>query len=198
MKKLMIAVAAVACAVAANAATFSWSAEGVKDASGNASQDQVGFFFYGSDSGSAVTTWTIDAAIAAVTGATAPTLGAQYLVVGDAGGLAGGEFEDITVTAGEKVGGFIVMTDINVNDLVFDDNTGAIIGGWTAPEKYSVISGGNGALVSIDGSLDTDYPFAFTAATGATQSEWQSVPEPTSGLLLLIGVAGLALRRRRA
>ena len=27
---------------------------------------------------------------------------------------------------------------------------------------------------------------------------WSSVPEPTSGLLLLLGVAGLALRRRRA
>ena len=27
---------------------------------------------------------------------------------------------------------------------------------------------------------------------------WQSVPEPTSGLLMLVGLAGLALRRRRA
>ena len=29
-------------------------------------------------------------------------------------------------------------------------------------------------------------------------SGWQSVPEPTSGLLMLLGMAGLALRRKRA
>ena len=39
----------------------------------------------------------------------------------------------------------------------------------------------------------------FSSTTGYWAAEgWQSVPEPTSGLLLLIGVAGLALRRRRA
>ena len=35
-------------------------------------------------------------------------------------------------------------------------------------------------------------------STAGANTGWQAVPEPTSGLLLLLGVAGLALRRKRA
>ena len=34
--------------------------------------------------------------------------------------------------------------------------------------------------------------------SGTSLGGWQSVPEPTSGLLMLLGMAGLALRRKRA
>ena len=37
-----------------------------------------------------------------------------------------------------------------------------------------------------------------TAKIGTTAGSWTAAPEPTSGLLLLLGVAGLALKRKRA
>ena len=54
--------------------------------------------------------------------------------------------------------------------------------------------------MTIDASLDTTIAFgSMKDATQATAS-WTAIaaPEPTSGLLLLLGVAGLALKRKRA
>lgn len=81
------------------------------------------------------------------------------------------------------------------------------------------------AILKVDGQeyemdIGKDSPFTITAvdnrgadtftwaagtygglagtASAGNAGAWSAVPEPTSGLLLLLGVAGLALRRKRA
>ena len=72
----------------------------------------------------------------------------------------------------------------------------------TDDNKYEIVFNGTSSYAEVSGSPGEDSKNyeTFKTITAYTADKWQTVavPEPTSGLLLLLGVAGLALKRKRA
>ena len=62
---------------------------------------------------------------------------------------------------------------------------------------FALTATNNGSSETFTWAAGTYGGLAGTATAG-TAGAWSAVPEPTSGLLMLLGMAGLALRRRRA
>lgn len=176
MKKLIVAAAIVCAAAIAQAATVNWAISSVK-ADGGAAPTAgwaVMAFYTAKDAGSAA----IESAIASKT---ASSLAFESTTLGVALGSGRVAAHDATAAA---------ITDTTKSyDFYFVVFNDADV---TKATEYAMVSDLNKEYSGMDGKFKASGNFS-----GAT---WQtaSVPEPTSGLLMLLGVAGLALRRRRA
>ena len=195
MKKLLIAAAAVAVAIAAQAATFDWKTDskaysiaaatidgGLADgthysaatsSNGNTMYNQITSY---------TATWAYEITFTSASGSDTIS-----------GSLSGNDFSSRLIQANNLSSSVVVQTDpvtpvdysIVITGTIKDKDgktwnltSDAITGTWQVPSLGDI-------------ALTTAGPSGWTAAGTAPV-----IPEPTTGLLVLLGVAGLALRRR--
>lgn len=186
MKKLMVLLGVAACAVGVQAASLNWNISAIPS-SADASAKGSGYLAYlfvttqSSDFGASTT--TADAATAALTGGTFKDYVSSYAAAtgtANANGLVTGAtgYNGNNFGAGDSLSAFAVIIDSSSIDS-FDN--------------YIVTDVKSAAWTSGTGSKN----LLFGSQASATYQP-ASVPEPTSGLLLVLGMAGLALRRKHS
>ena len=186
MKKLMIALAAVALATTSQAVSCKWS---VSEMATTYFDDAINL------TGMSAYLYTVDSWDANFDGS-ASILDSQYFAAKDA--ISTDKYD-----AAKKQAKWTVAEQVAQN---IDSDT-------IAKGFYVVISDGDQfykteALTGVTTWGDADTPpttynaakiaIDKTAAPISSMTKFQDVPEPTSGLLIMLGMAGLALRRRRA
>ena len=179
MKKLMILAAVAVCAVMAQAAQFAWSATQIRE---------------GWDDSTVKASGTAYLFLVGANGASESAVASAISGAKDASALA-------TTLAGMAIDTRSVATG-GITGLTPEGLTA------TAPANlfFAVISDDGHAYQSAATTVTTIETLGPTAVAFGSQksassasSAWTTVaPEPTSGLLMLVGFGALALRRRRA
>ncbi len=194
MKKLIIAAFAVACAAVAQAATVQWSSGALYTA-------------------------------ASATGGWSSTLvnqaNPQALVTMSVYLVSESTYTTVSAMTQENMYKWAAKQTATYTAQNKNPSTGTIIGAATVSDSTLAASTTYYSILTAeytDATLEKDFYMAAavvavtpasgqknvqnifggasTLATGGVR-DWQPVPEPTSGLLMLLGMAGLALRRKQ-
>ena len=201
MKKLMIAAAIVCAAALSQAATFDWGAtknplcDGVGDATAYSAYlvDISAFRILDPETHKwtgSYSKYTTAADVAAAL--KAGTFDGKVIYTatsGDGLSVAGSSTKTVKINLSDKaLTGYNNGDPVDYYSIIFNNADVSNADQYLAHNAEAVATG-----VSSAGYLGVT--LGDQSQTGVA---WQSIPEPTSGLLLLLGVAGLALRRRRA
>ena len=187
MKKLIIAACAVAFAAGVQAASITWGTSGAfYDTDGDAggwatvAAGTAAYFVFAnsysqSDLVADFAAGSVDMAkLTAINSGTIGDDGTVAEVAGSTTSLSGSQDAYVVV--------FQDAENMFISDVVNN----------TIDEMSVTIYGFQEAHTGDIWALNGD------ASAGYSGAGWYNVPEPTSGLLMLLGMAGLALRRRRA
>ena len=192
MKKLMIACVAVAMAAVAQAASINWTISNVyspADSTAKVAANSMSGWLFVTANSTDVTAGIPITTMAAVqtvldsgdlTGLS--SLAAAHAVNGSAGNIGGAT--GLTGFSSGSLTAFAVVVDST--DLATANNYFIVSDGTTKTATFTSATG----IKALAWGDQTSY----TQGAG----KWSAVPEPTSGLLLLLGMAGLALKRKVA
>lgn len=194
MRKLMIVAAAAVLSVVANAASVKWASGTIYTASDATGTAGSGTSYRANTGTRLVTAYLYSLTEAQYTAAQAMST------------------EDLYKTYGSTTPAFTKgSTAMGLADIT---QTGLPDGSATSPQTvYGLVlyvdTASAGAYDGVDAFVKsyvgtatwqdtTGVNFSSLASAQANWTAVGNVPEPTSGLLMLLGIAGLALRRRRA
>lgn len=191
MKKLVMALAVVAMAIAANAASFTWTTKGrIYDGAGTsaayASGETAYLMFVSTISQADLVESFLDNAATAKATVT--------------GGAVKSSVIDAEARVSETTAFSSTVTEAQTAYYVIFANDKMYVSGTTPANYNSLDPDEVNAITFAAETTASKATFADTTTTyaGAGWYGAAAVPEPTSGLLMLLGMAGLALRRRRA